>query len=181
MGSSVRIRHAEHSDVDVLVELYIEFHEFHARGVPERLRIPTSYDRDGLRARLRAIIDAKDSAVLVAELEGGVVGFAEVYVKEDEANPCRCSHRYAHLQSMMIVERYRRRRVGRQLLSAVEKWGRERHASELRLDTWEFDAGPLGFYEKQGYCAIRRTMVRDLNSQSEYRIERRSHGEDKKP
>jgi hypothetical protein len=102
MASQIEIRQAWRRDIAALVDLYIAFHEFHARGVSDRLRTPSSYDRDELRAQLRAIIDAPNSTTAVAEFAGEVVGFAEVYAKEDEANPCRCSYRYTLLQSMMI-------------------------------------------------------------------------------
>jgi len=158
----VIVRHAIDKDIGMLTDLYKEFHEFHVMGVPDRLQSPLDYDDDDLHTKLVGILRAEHSTVLVAELDGQVIGLAEVYLKEDEANPFRVSYIFAHLQSMIVSELHRGKKVGRQLLLAVEQWAKERDASEIRLDVWEFEAGPLEFYEKQGYRTLRRTMVKKL-------------------
>ena len=158
----ITVRHAAGEDTDVLIGLYKEFHEFHVVGVPDRLQSPRDYRDEDLRTKLIELLEAEYSTVIVAELDGQVIGFAEVYLKKDEANPFRVSYTYAHLQSMMVSKKHRRKKVGRHLLLAVEHWAKEKDASEIRLDIWEFDAGPLEFYEKQGYRTLRRAMVRKL-------------------
>ena len=32
----------------------------------------------------------------------------------------------------------------------------------MKLDAWEFAAGPLGFYEKNGYKTLKRTLIKEL-------------------
>jgi GNAT superfamily N-acetyltransferase len=159
---SITVRHAAVEDIEALIDLYREFHEFHVKGVPDRLKIPSFYDNKALRSKLEDILAAKDSAVVVAESDGQIVGLAEVYVREDEVNPYRVPYRYAHLQSMMVSETYRKRGIGKRLLRAAEQWARERDVAEMRLDVWEFEAGPLKFYENHGYRTHRRTMVQKL-------------------
>ena len=39
---------------------------------------------------------------------------------------------------------------------------RERDATQMKLDAWEFAAGPLGFYEKNGYKTLKRTLIKEL-------------------
>jgi GNAT superfamily N-acetyltransferase len=159
------IRPATDGDVEDLCGLYGEFHEFHARGVPDRLASLVDAgpaERERLRGRIREILGASDSTILVAESDGRIVGLAEVYVREDEPVPARVPHRYGHLQSMIVSEAHRGSGVGRLLLGASERWARERDASEMRLDTWEFPDGPLRFYERCGYRTLRRTLARDL-------------------
>ena len=156
------VRRATLQDIETLVELCREFHEFHVEGIPDRLQIPGSYDDEELRSKLTEIMKAEDSMMYVVEVDGQVVGFAEAYLKQDAENPYRLSYKYVHLQSIMVSKSCRRENIGMELLSAVEQWARKRAASEVRLDIWEFRDGPLGFYEKQGYRTLRRTMVRKL-------------------
>jgi len=158
----VIVRRATSKDTDILIELYKEFHEFHVKCIPDRLRVPASYDIGDLRMKLENIMSGKSSTIIVAELGNTVVGLAEAYIKQDEANAYRVAHKYVHLQSMVVSEAYRRHMFGQKILLAVEQWARENDASEMRLDIWEFAAGPLEFYEKQGYCTLRRTMVKKL-------------------
>jgi len=162
---AVTIRLAGTADLEALLKLYVEFHEFHVRGVPDRLLSlgeAEAYDRSKLRADLKEIIRHDGSALFLAQVAGQVVGFAEVYVRQDEPNPARVSRTYGHLQSLMVDEGFRRRGVGTQLVEAAEQWAREKGAAEMQLQTWEFARGPLAFYEHSGYRTLRRTLVRAL-------------------
>ena len=47
-------------------------------------------------------------------------------------------------------------------MEAAQDWARARGAAEMRLDIWEFPAGPLLFYQKLGYRILRRSLVREL-------------------
>lgn len=159
------IRSATGDDVEALCGLYHEFHEFHVRGVPDRLASLGDAgpgERAKLRHRLSEIITAADSAILVAEQDGRIIGLAEVYVREDERSPARIPRRFGHLQSVVVAESERGAGLGRLLVRAAEEWARGLGAAEMRLDIWEFPDGPLAFYERCGYWTLRRTLVRDL-------------------
>jgi GNAT superfamily N-acetyltransferase len=165
--SDVMIRPVREADIDELVALYEEFHAFHVLGVPTRLRqrLPSA-DPEGERARIRAqllaLMGVASAALLLAEAEGHIVGLAEVYLRRDEANELTIQYTYGHLQSLMVTERWRKQGIGRRLMAAAEAWAREHGATQVRLDAWEFAAGPLTFYEALGYQTIRRTLVRPL-------------------
>jgi GNAT superfamily N-acetyltransferase len=62
----------------------------------------------------------------------------------------------------MVDERFRGRGVGAWLMETAQEWARERGAFEMRLEIWEFEAGPLRFYERCGYRTLRRMLVREL-------------------
>ena len=157
------VRPAGLRDLEWLCKSYYEFHEFHVRGVPDRLATLGESDPgedSKLRASLEKIINGDDSMLFIADVTGRPVGFAEVYVRQDTPDPARVSYRYGRLQSLMVDEAFRRQGVGRRLMEAAERWAREQGATEMRLDIWEFGQGPLGFYGKTGYRTLRRTMVR---------------------
>ena len=152
-------------DLEALCRLYVGFHEFHVRGVPDRLISlggPDAYDCSEMYPKLEKIINGENSVILLAEVAGQPAGLAEVHVREDQPDPARLSRKYAYLQSLMVQEELRRHGAGTTLLEAAEKWGKERGATEIRLDTWEFAEGPLEFYEHRGYRTLRRTLVRQL-------------------
>lgn len=163
--ATIKIRLAHRQDLPALCRLYHELHEFTVRGVPDRLHTLGEfdlYDAAALSHTLTKLMDAVDVAIWVAERNGQVVGLAEVYLRADENNPQRVAYRYGYLQSLVVGKAWRGLGIGRQLLAAAEEWSRDQGATELRLDTWEFDQGPLGFYERQGYRTLRRTLVRTL-------------------
>ena len=162
----MKIRSANLADREMLGHLYHEFHQFHVQGVPNRLlslgKPPDSYKNSELFKTLKKIIKDDNSAIFVAELEGKIVGLAEIYIRQDEPNPLKVSYRYGFLQSLIVTESFRHHQIGTPLLKAAEQWAKEKGAIEMRLDIWEFKQGPLGFYEKRGYQTLRRTLVRKL-------------------
>jgi len=105
---------------------------------------------------------SEDSALFVAESAGRVVGLAEVYLRQDEPDPATVARCYGYLQSLMVDPAYRRQGIATQLMAAAEAWAQARGAAEMRLQTWEFDGGPLPFYDRLGYRTLRRTLVHEL-------------------
>jgi GNAT superfamily N-acetyltransferase len=163
--SAITIRLATSYDLDALCRLYVEFHEFHVLGVSDRLLslgAPDQFDCGELNANLTKIIEQDDAALLVAESDGQVVGLAEIYLRHDDPKEPVVARTYGYLQSVAVHEPVRRHGVGRQLLQAAEQWAKSKGAVEIRLDTWEFEAGPLRFYEKSGYHTLSRTLLRRL-------------------
>jgi GNAT superfamily N-acetyltransferase len=162
--NATSIRLAEASDLDILCDLYYAFHDFHAQYLPTYLRPlgqPSALQRDELSNKIKTIINGVDSAILVADCSRQVVGMVEIYLKHPNSSIFAAVPRlYTHLQSLFVIESFRRRGIGKQLLQAAEAWALARKANELRMDIWEFPAGPLEFYEKSGYLTFRRSMVK---------------------
>jgi len=159
------IRSATSDDCEALCHLYLAFHEFHVQGVPTRLRSlgePQTHDFTELSQTLLTLMEREDAALFVAEHVSEIVGVAEVYVREDNAHEVTMAYRYGYLQSLMVSEAHRGQGIGMALVTAVETWAAAKGASEIRLETWEFAAGPLPFYERAGYTTLRRTLVRSL-------------------
>jgi GNAT superfamily N-acetyltransferase len=159
------IRSANEQDIDTLISLYIAFHEFHAQGLPERLRIPEQYDVVELRTSLKRVIAGEESAIFLALVDEMAVGLAEVYLRHDEPDALvMVRPAYGYLQSLMILDIYRHHGFGTLLVAACEQWARERGASEMQLNMWEFEAGPLRFYESIGYKTLRRTLIKAISN-----------------
>jgi GNAT superfamily N-acetyltransferase len=159
------IRPAVSSDIPALCKLFHAFHEFHAAGVPDRLRSLGPYevyDATRLAHALLEILNDPDACLFVAEDKEWLVGFAEVYLRQDEPDPARVEYVYGHLQSLMVDAGWRRHGVGAGLVQAAEMWVKQKGASEMRLDTWTFSGDPVRFYEMLGYETLKRKLVRRL-------------------
>lgn len=158
MVVDVLIRRAETQDVDDLAALYVEFHNFHAAGVPDYLR-PVGPPDQKLRDAVGEILANTKAAVFVACLGAEMIGFVEIYIRESADDPAVVPRQYAHLQSLMVTAERRRSGLGARLVEVAHAWAKEQGASEVELDIWEFAAGPLGFYEALGYQTVRRQLV----------------------
>lgn len=159
------IRRAAIHDLDVLCRLYVAFHEFHVQELPDRLSSigdPDMFDCTDLSHTLANFLTQPDAAIFVADVDQRIVGLAEVYLRQDEEGSPKILYRYGYVQSLMVDERVRGQGIGTALVAAAEQWTREQGAREMRLETWEFPAGPLAFYEGAGYYTLRRMLVRPL-------------------
>jgi aminoglycoside 6'-N-acetyltransferase len=158
----VGIRTASESDIEHVLALFVELHEFTARGVPSRLRIAEAYDEAAIRQHLKQVLEDPEATCLVA-VDGGVVGFAEIAIEVPEEDRGVVPARRAHVQSLLVTESRRGEGIGSQLLAAAEQWAGEMGASEVELDHWVFRGDPGAFYELAGYRTISRTLSRSLS------------------
>ncbi len=156
------IRRATEYDIDALIRLYEGFHLFHVEGVPDRLRTSESASPGEvaeLKDALNKIVQREDATIFVAVVGELVVGLAEVYMREDVDHPLVVPHRHGHLQSLIVSASVRKRGMGKLLVEATQQWAKDKGATEMQLDIWEFEAGPLHFYERLGYRTLKRLMV----------------------
>jgi diamine N-acetyltransferase len=156
---SIQVRTADPGDVDHLVALAIELHEFTARGVPDRLRIPDGYDLPTLRGLIEGLLADPETDILVAVDGDGTVGFAEVHAAGNLDDPVVKPGLYVKLQSLLVTRTHRGRGIGALLVDASRRWAADRGIPELRLDCWEFDEGPEPFYLAMGFRTVKREMA----------------------
>jgi GNAT superfamily N-acetyltransferase len=157
------IRVVKPDDIGQLVALYEDFHAFHERGLPDRLRIPERVEEGEIREALAGILQQEGAAIFVAQSAEGLAGLVEVYRRQDEPSPYRVSYVYGYVQSLFVAEPWRMQGLGRRLMDAACTWACEQGATQMRLTTWEFAEGPLHFYETLGYRTIQRTLALSLS------------------
>lgn len=96
--------------------------------------------------------------VLVAESDGGVVGFAEL-VPDDE-DDARC-----HLYRIYVAPEHWGRGIGGALLDRAEAVARERAFERLELSVMAANERALGFYEAHGFDRVGTTHDDDMGVQ----------------
>ena len=158
----VHIRRATEQDIEALLALYVELHEFHARGLPHWLRIPEVYDHTASRETLRGLFEKETAVIFVADALGQMAGLVEVYLKEDEEHPLAVRHLYGYVQSLVVAAAFRKHGLGKALLEEAHRWTQGHGGEEVRLADWEFPEGPLHFYEALWYSTYTRWLVKAL-------------------
>jgi ribosomal protein S18 acetylase RimI-like enzyme len=136
--AAIPTRRAGPQDLDALAVLFDAYRGFY--GQPSD--VPRA--RDWLRTRMRV----GESVVLVAEREGEVAGFVQLY-------PMFSSVRTARtwiLNDLFVAASSRRHGVGRTLLDAAAAFAREDGAAAISLETGRDNAAARALYRAAGWA-----------------------------
>ena len=158
-GENAVVRPMMIEDVDRVEKLYAELDQLHSDALPWLFQLnasarPLSFYRES--------VDGHDSAMLVAELSGEVVGFAYVVLRTAPPKSVVRPRKWGELVDIHVSKPYRRRRVGQLLLSAVERWVVTASGDSLELNVYDFNAGAIGFFESAGFDSLSRELRKRL-------------------
>ncbi|MEW5815741.1 MAG: GNAT family N-acetyltransferase [Spirochaetota bacterium] len=137
------IREIKVEDAEDYLNLYKKLNE----ETEFRLYEPAEYNI-GLEQQkkiIQEIINNKRSTLLVADLDGALVGY--LLAEGREIN--RIRHR-VHI-SMAVLQAYIRRGIGTKLLAALEDWAYQNHIHRLELTVMENNPAGQELYKKMGY------------------------------
>lgn len=117
-------------------------------AVAELNRVAMGYDYPAAASaeKLKALINDDKNKILVAELNGRVVG----YLHLADYDLLYADH-MKNIMGIAVSPDCRRMGIGRLLLSAGEQWARETGASAVRLTSGETRKEAHDFYRSCGY------------------------------
>jgi [ribosomal protein S18]-alanine N-acetyltransferase len=97
------------------------------------------------RKELAAFIAHRSARTWIAEGEGSIVGFV-VANREPE--------RVGHIITIDVLEGWRRRGAGTQLMNVAEDWARKAKLQIIYLETAEENLAAQSFYKARGYRKV---------------------------
>jgi GNAT superfamily N-acetyltransferase len=134
----IEVRAARDDEVQALIGLYEWLF------APPGSR-PASWDERRAAVALRQAIGSHDSVVLVADVDGELVGICTAY---QDLHSVRFGSR-AWIEDLAVDPGHRSRGIGKRLLDSAKAWARERGATHLELDSAEVRADAHRFYERE--------------------------------
>ena len=160
-GAGVTIRPRTAADFESLVDLDLASARHHAELDPAFYRVPA---RAAVAAFLQRRLAELDGEILVAVIDGQVIGMVGVAVQEapDPGSVVRAVPTVD--LGISVLEEWRGRGVGKALMAAAERWARERGAARMVLDMSAENAGALRFYERLGYRQHGLLLRRELET-----------------
>ncbi|HET9948092.1 MAG TPA: GNAT family N-acetyltransferase [Longimicrobiales bacterium] len=160
MLQAPRIRALETKDLPILRRLVAEMQDFERTIVPRLL--PGEAVADAYTEAMCARCEAHDGAVLVAEVDGSVVGFVGIAANlpNDELDEPHGS--YALVTDLAVTAVYRGQGIGRALLTAAEEHAISVGAEELRIAVLADNLGAWSLYSSVGFAPYLEVLRKDL-------------------
>jgi aminoglycoside 6'-N-acetyltransferase I len=118
---------------------------------------PEAHERD-LRLVLESSSAANPYIVLVAEVDGHLVGFADVSLRS-RADGCDPRRPAGYLEGWFVAEERRREGIGSALVRTAEEWAREMGCTEMASDTWIDNVDSQRAHEALGFEVVSRVVT----------------------
>ena len=151
---SILIRPARTADLPVLGQLGAQLMRVHHDFDTRRFLSPGTDPDRGYAAFLGTQIEDEDCRVLVAELEGTVIGYVYAAIEPLSWKELRDEAGFIH--DIVVDPAHRGGGAGSQLLDAAIEWLRSRGMPRVMLWTAEQNVGGQRLFARSGF---RRTMV----------------------
>ena len=137
-------------DIEGVVELSYMVGELHDNAMPEYFN-RTSKD-EHLRI-IKNMMDDKNACILVAKDGSNVIGFACLYVQNNNNEGFKV-RRVGYIYNFGVDEKYRRKGVGKKLIENVIEYFKNEGCGAVDLSVFMFNGGALDFYKKLGFEII---------------------------
>lgn len=138
------------SERKLLPEAPMRIRDFQPSDLPRLSEIDKACFSPGIaysRDELGRFVAHRSSRTWVAEENGRIVGFVVAG---------RQPARVGHIITIDILEAYRRRGVGSELMTVAENWARKARLELMYLETAEDNLAAHQFYEARGYRKVQK-------------------------
>ena len=155
---ALETRHATPVDYESVEALWLELNRHHVRAEPELIKpVDTYLSRDDYNA----VVQDPKQAILLLIGESDVVGAAWLVERMHEGGQA-IEMPVVFVQEFCTQESRRGLGYGRQLMSSVEKWARERNLARIEFNVWAGNSSAISFYERLGFGYARYEMFKVL-------------------
>ncbi len=146
--SNFLVRRMSPGDTDAVVELWKGTVAYHA-GIDARLEVREGSEEEFRRFLTRIVSSREDVIILVAEVDGEVVGFLIGMVRERTPVFIRSIHGY--ITDIYVDPGFRRRGIGRRLVETAVEWFAARGLDHVRLQVAAANAAGIAFWKNLGF------------------------------
>jgi GNAT superfamily N-acetyltransferase len=153
----INVRAGSPRDYDGMNALFAEIDALHRAARPDVFQ-----EFDGparTPAHIERVLCGPASNMLVAVAADGLAGLAVLMVRPPSEFAGAAPRVVVEIDTLVVRERHRRRRVGRRLLAACVEWARQRRATHVELVAHSFNAEAIRFYEAFGFAPSTQRMI----------------------
>ncbi len=156
----VKIRKAVPADVPRLMELWNQLMDFHVEHCGSGRGIYTfAPNKEAIyRKYLRAQMRSRNAAILVAEKEGCIRGYAHTSIKS--LPPVYKYNKEAYVDCIIVGARWRRKGIGTALLGAAAAWAKKKGLRQVSLTVHVKNSNAQAAYRHAAFAAHRVKMIK---------------------
>ena len=149
----MNIRLAALDDVEIISVMYQDFYAFHADLQPAYYK-----ETEKSSNYPEYIIESANDDILIAEIDGNVVGF--VHILEDKTPPYDCivQHKFAVCVDLFVCSSYRQKGIGAALTNAAKDWAKKRNLDYVELKVLAENENAARLYTQEGFQIVSHTM-----------------------
>lgn len=151
------LRPLDEHDYTGFAALVREGDALHHDALPGLILPPDQARRS--EADFRTLLDAPDVLLLGAVEAAELAGLIRACYRETAAGRLHAGRRIVVIDELVVGSGFRRRGIGRALMTAAQDWAASKGAEAVELRVYEFNEAARAFYERLGY----RTMLRGLS------------------
>jgi ribosomal protein S18 acetylase RimI-like enzyme len=155
-GVIMEIRPAKLEDVPALVDLWIEFMDFHSALDPDYVRSPdavknwTTYVTEKIADEKFHIMVAVDQGRLIGHLVATIKDYPPVFTLKS----------YGFIQEIAVNEIYRREGVGRRLYDEAEEWLLSKGVNRIQIRVDSDNEISRSFWQAVGFAPHTETLLK---------------------
>ena len=152
------IRTALPADVDALLPLVQEAHDWHLQLYPESFK---PLDKAALRSWLLTRLADNRTHVLIAQDDHRIVAYLLLKLVSHAATPFAPATRMAFIDQLCVSAAYRRQGIASALLAHAQVLADAAGHHVMELEMWVDNASARAFYEKNAFRIRHQRMRRD--------------------
>ena len=117
----------------------------------------TEHEPEELTEEFRELIRNEDAACFLAYIDGRPIAFAQCQLRHDYVEGTNSSP-VGYLEGIFVTDKYRRKGCAAELVTACEKWAKEKGCTEFASDCELDNADSLRFHLALGFEETNRII-----------------------
>lgn len=117
---------------------------------------PNSSEEE-LNLHFTKLLDKEDAVIFLAEEEDQYIGFAHCQLRFDYVEGTDTSP-VGYLEGIYVMEEYRKRGIGKELVTYCEEWSRQKGCTEFASDIELDNVDSFNFHLKVGFKEVNRII-----------------------
>lgn len=162
MSEPVTIRRAAPGDYEAICELADVMDQPQREALPDRFRKPSGPVR--LRDRTEKLMHDPNTFLAVAELEDRVVGVTNTGLLRMGDHPQKHPMTSLLVRGIVVRPELRRKGIATLLVGKATEWARERGATEVQANVYDFNQPAAAFFASLGLTPLSHRLSRRFDA-----------------